>query len=58
MNIVDVAKKELANNGSFYSSVTDFLYSQDDWNEINSILANPSLPWEQVYIGDAMNSTT
>ncbi|SEI18151.1 2OG-Fe(II) oxygenase [Pseudomonas fuscovaginae UPB0736] len=53
MNIVDVAKKELANNGSFYSSVTDFLYSQDDWNEINSILANPSLPWEQVYIGDA-----
>lgn len=53
MNVVEVAKKELAVNGSFYSSATEFLYSQNDWDDINTILASKALPWEQVFIGDA-----
>lgn len=53
MNIVEVAKKELALKGSFYSIATDFLYSQNDWDYINAILASSALPWEQVFVGDA-----
>ncbi|UQS17428.1 2OG-Fe(II) oxygenase [Pseudomonas sp. HS6] len=53
MNIVEVAKRELAQKGSFYSPVSEFVYSQRDWDDINEILASKALPWEQVFIGDA-----
>lgn len=45
--------QSLAANGCAYITPSDALYDEQDWELMNQVLANSTLPWEKILIGDA-----